>query len=83
MTDPRINPNYRGIKCKGCGEYLPFMLTDLCAACTHERDQNSIERLQAEVERLRKALQKIIDEDDSYYLTATVIAEKALAEPGE
>ena len=48
-----------------------------------DKDVNGLMTLlakeKAENERLRAALQKIIDEDDSYDLTATVIAEKALA----
>lgn len=59
MSDPRIDPNYRGQKCPGCGERLPFLLTELCSYCTHERDQREIERLIAENERLRATLERI------------------------
>lgn len=41
--------------------------------------QDITEELLTNSKLMRDALQKIIDEDDSYDLTATVIAEKALA----
>ena len=52
MSDPRIDPNYRGVKCKGCGEYLPFLFNRLCTHC-------ALEAKDAEIERLRTALEEI------------------------
>lgn len=59
MSDPRIDRNFRGVKCKGCGERYPFLLTDLCGHCVNERAKNEIERLQARVDALEAALDKI------------------------
>ena len=57
MSDPRINPNYRGVRCPGCGEYLPSMLTDLCSYCQHQKDKATIERLEANNSILREAIE--------------------------
>lgn len=46
------DPNYRGVKCKGCGEYLPFLFNRLCTHC-------ALEAKDAEIERLRAALKRI------------------------
>ena len=49
MNDPRVNPNWRGEKCPGCGEYLPSLLTDLCSYCQHQKDKVDIKKLRAMV----------------------------------
>jgi hypothetical protein len=78
MSDPRIDPNYRGVKCKGCGEYLPFLFNRLCTHCALEAKDAEIERLKAElftmrnvfhqqdakIERLRAALERIANPRD-------------------
>ena len=69
MSDPRIDPNYRGVKCKGCGEYLPFLFNRLCTHC-------ALEAKDAEIERLRAAL----DEIESYGGAQGLIARETLHE---
>ncbi len=74
MSDPRIDPNYRGVKCKGCGEYLPFLFNRLCTHC-------ALEAKDAEIERLRGALERIAE----LYYPAEIqrIAREALREVGD
>ena len=54
MSDPRIDPNYRGVKCKGCGEYLPFLFNRLCTHCALEAKDAEIERLRAVVDAAQR-----------------------------
>ncbi len=82
MDDPRINPNYRGVKCPGCGEYLPSLITDLCSYCQHKKDAAEIERLTAEVSQLRtvyEAAKKEVDAFDGGYGVTVKHLRKAVA----
>ena len=48
MSDPRIDRNWRGLKCNACGEYLPSLFGDICTYCTIKDKDKRIAELEAE-----------------------------------
>ena len=42
------DPNYRGVKCADCGEYLPFLFDRTCTYCTMQKKDRRIAELEAE-----------------------------------
>ena len=66
------DPNYRGVKCADCGEYLPFLFDRTCTYCTMQKKDRRIAELEAQVHsnqtssmRSAKAAEKLQEKLDS------------------